>query len=715
MVTKVGVKVLDFGLAKSAQDETLTMANAVMGTPAYMAPEQREGKACDERTDIYALGLVLSEMATGTRAKPGEQPQLDSLPEKFAHVVKRCLANDPDERWQSTRDVKSELEWIRDARAETSEGQRAGAAGVWRVALPWALFAAALAFSAFAWLHGAGARNTAGAEPVRFEIPLPKELTRIMAALALSPDGRKLAFVAAGSDGIPRIWIRDLGSLEMRPLGGAESVGAVLVWSPDGRSIAFDSGGKLLKIDVAGGFAKALCNLDRVVLSGAWSKDGVILFGGVGGPVMRVSADGGVPTPVTALDTAREDVAHLNPYFLPDGRHFLYVRESNTSEDISVASLDAKPAEQDSRRLIEGGVFGPMYLPSPGSDSGELLFLRATALMAQTFDARLLTLSGDPVRVLDAPVAYSVDSCVCSIANNGTLAYRSPGNPLSQLTWFDEKGKPLTTVGPPGSYSSLALSPDGRRALVSKTQPSSNPSLWLIDTSRDDPGTPLASDPSTGYGNGGAWSPDGRSMIFNVGRAGEMSDLYERPIDGAGDGTVLVHSGKVKHALSWSRDGFLLFNVLGKGTELWAVPVKEPKNAVPLLQGGPNFLNARFSPDGRWVAYASNESSRPEVYVKSFSQGHLGDGGRVSPNGGGSPRWGHDGKLYYIGLDNKLITMKLALGPAVQAGAPIELFPAPSSDWGPSPDGKRFLFLTPQQQQPTPLTVVLNWQAGLKK
>jgi Protein kinase domain len=203
MVTKVGVKVLDFGLAKSAQDETLTMANAVMGTPAYMAPEQREGKACDERTDIYALGLVLSEMATGSRARPGEQPQLDSLPEKFAHVVKLCLAHDPDERWQSTRDVKSELEWIRDAGAETSEA-RAGAAGVWHVGLPWALFAAALAFSAFAWLHGAGARNTAEAEPVRFEIPLAKELT---------PDGRSMIFNVAHAG--------EMADLDKRPIDGA--------------------------------------------------------------------------------------------------------------------------------------------------------------------------------------------------------------------------------------------------------------------------------------------------------------------------------------------------------------------------------------------------------------------------------------------------------------------------------------------------------------
>jgi len=193
-----------------------------------------------------------------------------------------------------------------------------------------------------------------------------------------------------------------------------------------------------------------------------------------------------------------------------------------------------------------------------------------------------------------------------------------------------------------------------------------------------------------------------------------MADLYERSIDGAGDGALLVHSGKVKHALSWSRDGFLIFNVLRKGVELWAVPVKEPKKAVPLLQGGSYYLDAEFSPDGRWVAYASNESSRFEVYVKSFSEGRLGAGGKVSANGGGRPRWGQDGKLYYIGLNNKLVRIKLALGSAIQPGTPKELFTAPSSDWAPSADAKRFLFLVPQQQQPTPLTVVLNWQAALK-
>ncbi len=227
MVTKAGVKVLDFGLAKSTQDETLTVANAVMGTPAYMAPEQREGKACDARTDIYALGLVLSEMATGTRAQPGERPQLDSLPEKLGHVVKACLAEDPDNRFQSAQDVKLELEWIRDAAPEPAEPGGAVPAAHWRRALPWALFGAtALGLASFAWVQQTGAKSTVPAEPVRLQIALPqKPPLHFTGALALSPDGRQLAFVASGADGIPRIYVRAMDSLEMRPLPGTISAG----------------------------------------------------------------------------------------------------------------------------------------------------------------------------------------------------------------------------------------------------------------------------------------------------------------------------------------------------------------------------------------------------------------------------------------------------------------------------------------------------------
>jgi len=753
MLTKSGAKLLDFGLAKwkhgaaaspaplsqlFTETDPITARGTIVGTLPYMAPEQLEGKEADARTDIFAFGAVLYEMATGRKAfQSGSQASLIAkimhsdpppirsfeplTPVSLDRLVKACLAKDPEERIQSARDVKLELEWIRDAAGEPAQPARAGALSGWRRALPWGLFGAtALGLVVLLSLHEAGSRNTNDADPARFEIPLPAEPElHLTASLALSPDGRKLAFAAVGSDGTPQIWVRDFDSLQMHPLAGTASAGSLLIWAPDSQSVAFDSDGKLQTVDISGSSVKTLCDLDRLVFSGSWSKYGVILFAGFGGPVMRVSADGGIPAPVTALDTAHGDVAHTNPQFLPDGRHFLYLRDLDTSGAISVGSLDTKPGEQDPRRLIEG-VTGPAYASSPGRDSGELLFLRGRTLMAQRFDAGRLTLLGNQVAVVNEPVQKFFDTGIYSVANNGTLAYRTQGSPESQLTWFDEKGKSLTRVGPVAIYRSLALSPDGTQALVTKQEASGYGSVWLIDTSRGT-STPLANVPRAGYSQSVVWRQPGRGMIFGMARSGQMADLYEKPIDVAGDGQELFHSGKYKIPLSLSPDGFLLFNVYGKGLELWALPLKQPAKAAPLLQGGPNYLDAQFSPDGHWVAYESNESNRFDVYVRSFSEGHLGNGVLVSPDGGHDPRWSKDGKqLYYLGLDNKLMTTKVTLGTTAQAGVPTALFQAPRNphlfpDWAPSPDGKRFLFLAPQQQQDTPITVVLNWQTGLKK
>ena len=746
MLTKSGAKLLDFGLAKwkhraapeislsqlPTETAPITARGTILGTLQYMSPEQLEGKEADARTDIFTFGAVLYEMATGKKAFEGQSQAsliakiLESnpapmrslqpmTPAALERLVKGCLAKDPDQRLQSAQDVKLELGWIRDENAEPVESRKA--ASDWRTALPWLLFAAtALGLVAFAWLREAGTRNTPDAEPVRFEIPLSAELTQFTGAFALSPDGRKLAFPAVGPDGTPRIWIRDLNSLEMHALAGTDSAGSLLIWSPDSRSIAFDSGGKLERINISGGFAKTLCNLDKVAYGGSWNKDAVILFGGVGAPLKRVWADGGDPVAVTVVDTAHGDVAHINPRFLPDGRHFLYMRITGLSTDFSVGSLDAKPGEQDARRLINGA-FSPTYVPSPGSDSGRLLFVRGTALMEQEFDAGRLALAGDPVRAMDAPVGLTGYTALYSTADNGTLIYRAPANPQTQLIWFDETGKLVNTVGAPGPYDSMVLSPDATQAIVTKQELSAARSVWSIGMTGKT--TPLENDPATYYGPGAAWSPDGREIVYGMGHSGDggLANLWERPIDGSGEGKELLRPGQVRFPLSWSPEGFLLFNAIGKGRELWELPLKAPASAAPLLQGGPMYADAHFSPDGHWVTYISNESSRFDVYVRSFSEGHLGAGGRVSPDGGINPRWSGDGKqLYYVGLDYKLMKMRLTLGAGVQAAAPAELFPAPHTFWwAPSPDGKRFLFLAPQQQHDTPITVVLNWQAGLKR
>jgi eukaryotic-like serine/threonine-protein kinase len=731
MITKTGVKVLDFGLAKSAQDETLTVANAVMGTPAYMAPEQREGNACDARTDIYALGLVLAEMATGTRPKAGERTQVDSLPEKLAHVIDRCVALDPEDRWQSARDLKSELEWA--TRVDTERPGPPSSAG-WRRTLPWALFGVAtIGLAVFAWLEAAGPKNAVRAEPMRFQIPMPQKslLQLTTGSIALSPDGRQLAFIASGADGTPRIYLRAMDSLEIRPLAGTEAVGSLLIWKPDGRSIAFDSGGKLRKADISGGPAEVVCALNLTGVGGSWNAGGDIIFGQFGGPIMRVSAAGGDATPITVVDKSHGDVAHTEPQFLPDGRHFIYTRDLSMDIAISVGSLDVKPEAQASGRLVQTSR-GGAYAPSSEPGVGELLFLRGQTLMAQPFDVRRFNMTGDPVRVVEDPVAELWDTGAFSASENGTLVYWSPGDVETRLTWFDAQGNVQSRVGSPAPYVNLALSPDGTRAVTFRTEAGLNLFPWMVDLSR---GTSARYELGGPAGDESAvWAPDGRSIIFSSANAGQMADIFEKRVDGAAGAEALVKSNEWKLPLSWSPDArFLLYLSIGGETtdKLWVLPLQGDRKPWPLIGSGFDESDARFSPAGRWVAYVSNESGRYEVYVRPFApeallQGTANVGAKwlISDKGGSSPMWRQDGKeLYYIDLEGNLNAVTISAGAAFQAGVPKVLFRAPQgrvqkpgmTRWSPSPDGKRFLFLVPEKQDAAPLTVLLNWQAGLKK
>jgi eukaryotic-like serine/threonine-protein kinase len=756
MLTKSGAKLLDFGLAKLKQGasapgaslsrlatatNSITSQGSIVGTLQYMAPEQLEGRDTDARTDIFALGAVIYEMATGRKAFEGQSqasiigkilevdpPPIRSLqpmtPAALDRVVRTCLAKDPDNRFQSAQDVKLELEWMRDAAAEPAELAGVPPRAAWRRTLPWALFSAtAVVLAVFAWMYEAGLRNAVPAEPVRLQIPLPtKPPLRLTGGLALSPDGRQLAFIATSADGIPRIWIRALNSLEIRPLRGTESVGSMLFWSPDSRFIAFDSVGKLQKIDVSGGPAETLCSLNLMGVGGSWNKDGTIIFGQYGGPLMRVSAAGGRATPLTVLDPSHGDVAHTEPYFLPDGRHFVYYRDLGTDGAISAGSLDAKPEQQDYKRLVQASL-GVAYAPSSDPGFGQMLFLRGLTLMAQRFDARHLKISGDPVRVAEEPVAPYWDTGAFSVSANGTLAYWSPGTVESQLTWFDAQGKALSSVGQPGPYAAVALSPDGTRAFVSRAGPDLSTALWQFDLSRGT-STRFELDPSAVESNP-IWAPDERSIIYGSVQAGQMMDIYRKQLTGPADAEAVIKSNEWKRPRSWSADGrFLLYVIEGSGTnnKLWVLPLEAGGKPVPFLRTQFEEPDGRFSPDGRWVAYVTNESGRYEVYVRSFSPGPPpsagGDKRLISENGGSSPMWRQDGKeLYYIDLDGKLMAVSLTAGSDFQAGVPRVLFQTPprAPGWAPSPDGKRFLFLVPETQESAPFTVVLNWQAGLKK
>src|ERR1700722_3849089 len=755
MLTKSSAKLLDFGLAKLKQgasapgvlhsqlptaENSITAQGAIVGTLQYMAPEQLEGKETDARTDIFALGAVIYEMATGKKAFEGKSqasiiakileidpPPMSSLqpmtPPAFERVVRTCLAKDTDHRLQSVQDLKLELEWIRDAVAEPTALADAPPRAGWRRALPWALFGAT-ALALFAWRYEARPRNLVPAEPVRLQIPMPTKLPlRLTGGLALSPDGRQLAFIATGASGASQIWIRALNSLAFRALPGTESVGALLFWSPDSRFIAFDSAGKLQKMNISDGAAETICSLTLMGIGGSWNRDGVIGFRQFGGPIMRVSAAGGIATLVSVLDNARGDVAHTEPYFLPDGRHFLYVRDLGSDGVISVGSLDAKPEQQDYKKLIQA-TLGVAYAAFSDPGLGQMLFTRKQTLMAQPFDARHLKISGDPVGVMEDPVAQFWDTGAFSVSANGTLAYWSPGNVQSQLTWFDAQGKVLSTVGQPGPYGTLALSPDGTHAIVSQVASDLSQSLWLLDIARGT-ATRFALNPPEA--ESAVWAPDGRRIIFGSIRTGQMNDLYQMNLNDAANAAAVIKSNESKAPLSWSPDGrFLLYVSVGGGTknDLWVLPLEAGRKPVPFLRTEFDEPDGRFSPDGRRVAYVSDESGRYEVYVRSFSPGPPPSPGEgkwlISNNGGHHPMWRQDGKeLYYIDPDGRLMAVSLAAGPEFQAGIPKALFRAlPRGDfaaWAPSPDGKRFLFLAPEPQDAAPLTVVLNWQAGLKK
>jgi len=553
---------------------------------------------------------------------------------------------------------------------------------------------------------------------------------------AVSPDGRHLAYSATDTDGIARLWIRDLDSLKVRVLSNSYPVklrGLVppFFWSPDSRFIGFQSGGKLEKIEISGGPAQTLCDVQGTIVGGSWNRDGVIVFADVFADdkrgLMQVPATGGVASPLTTIDPSRKEVVHVLPSFLPDGRHFLYLRASSIPENsgVYVGSLNAKPGEQDSRRRL-ATTSGPVYVPSPDSDSGQVLFLRQGTLMAQPFDADRLEPSGEAVPVAEQ-VGSFLDYGFFSASNNGVLVYTSGAGQNHQLTWLDRQGRPLGTVAEPGRYTSMALSPDGRRVAVSRTNPENAPNwdVWLLDVGRNTT-TRLTYEQVRALFP--VWSADGSSVIFGSVRGGEVN-LYLKLASGAGDERLLLKSPDgSKYATSWSRDGrFLLYTVENPETksDLWVLPLQGDHKPIPFLRTEFNERSGQFSPDGHWVAYTADESGRDEIYVRDFSsgaaQGSWDAAGEwlISKGGGNSPRWRGDGEeLFYVASDGKLMSVDISAKPVFKAGAPGPLFQLPPGFIGAdvTADGRRFLVGVPvAQTAEVPFTVVLNWQTTLKK
>jgi Tol biopolymer transport system component len=740
-----GAKLMDFGLAKSAiaaasissmtapahASSPITTKGMIVGTFQYMSPEQVEGKEVDARSDLFAFGAVLYEMMTGRRAFQGKsqlsvasailekEPEPISIaqpltPPSLDRTIRKCLAKDPEDRWQTARDLQLELKWIGESGSQAGApavvvaGRKQRERGAW-------IAAAAFAVLAIAFAVGFVMRAPQPPRVLRATIH-PPEKTDFQAAV-VSPDGTRLAFTARGSDGTLKLWVHSLDALTAQPLSGTEGAGLPF-WSPDSRSIGFfTSDGKLKKIEASGGPPITLCDTPALARGGTWNREGVILFGTVGrNGIQRVSSAGGAATPVTKLDDARKDANHRWPVFLPDGQHFLYnVRTADRTaaggEDLYVGSLDGKV----NKKLLPAS-FSVQYA------SGHILFVRESTLMAQPIDTKRLEFTGDAFPIAEQVLTNGGNGyAAISASENDVLAYRT-GTALigSKLVWYDRQGKELGVLGDQAIYFNLKISSNGQKVAVDISDPKVGPpDVWVYDVARG-LRTRLTFDPQPDMVP--VWSPDGTRVVFRSSRKGP-DDLYMKDASGAGNDELLFESGENKSASSWSADGrFLLFDSNNNKTrrDIWVLPMKGERKPYIFLQTDYQESEAQFSPDGHWVAYRSNESGRDEIYVKPFP----GPAGRwqVSTGGGTRPKWRRDGKeILYLADDDKIMSAEIRVkGTAIEVGAVKALFQTrplrPSSIFDAASDGQRFLVNTAvAEQSASPVTLVVNWPAGVKK
>jgi eukaryotic-like serine/threonine-protein kinase len=752
MLTKAGAKLMDFGLAKSVAAgalgsqsnapllsavNTLTNASpmtplttvgAVIGTIQYMSPEQIEGKPADARSDLFALGAVLYEMLTGKRPFLGKSQIsvasaiLEQNPEPLSavqpltpasleYVVNTCLAKNPDDRFQNAHDVALQLRWIAQrASSGISAAQPTGTHAKSRERTAWvvAAFLALLLVGLAAWWRGSRSPETIS----YFDAPLSFEAQDV----AIAPNGHTVVIAGHGESQRSNVlWIYEPGSQEAKTIPATDGANFPF-WSPDGRSLGFFADGKLKRLDLAGGPVQALCDAPTG-RGGTWNKDGVILFtpsGLLGVGLYRIPASGGTPVQISSPDRNLKEDSHRWPFFLPDGIHYLFSAINLSGQKELLHTIYIGSLDSSEKRVIIKARGNAAY-----ADPGYLVFYRDQTLFAQRFDVRNFKLAGEPVPLFaDIGFAPRISKAAFSASSSGLLVAQRAGESESQLVWYDRKGHEVGVATKPGVYGNIALSRNGRFIASDTTDPGSQNTdiyTFALDTGE---AKRLTFDPA--IDSMPVWSPDGKQILFGNNHEPKF-DLYLKNSDGAEEEKLIPQDGADRFPNDWSRDGkYILYE---RGADLWYASVADLK-PTQFLKAVSTLKTALFSPDGKWVAYASNESGKWEIYVTTFPDAH--GKWQVSTAGGTQPRWRGDGKeLFYLSPDDKLMAVPVKIGANFDTGTPTALFQAYPREtvaatseqffYDVSQDGQKFLINTQLKSAIRPMSVVLNWPSKLNR
>jgi len=750
MLTKTGAKLMDFGLAKPAMFASsagsgapafsaatmsnpaspITQAGSVVGTIQYMSPEQISGQVVDARSDIFAFGVMLYEMIAGKRPFAGktqlkvasaileDEPEPISsvqplTPPALGFVIKSCMAKEPESRSQSIADVKQHLQWIQEGgsqvnipvvvthKREKREHVAWGVAAVMTVAL--------LIVGFFLW------RLASEPKPIMRGTLLPPTVAKQgIDYPTISPNGRYVVY-RSDSNGTKQLFLQSFDSPVPQPMSGTESALPYLFWSADSRSVGFFANGKLKRVDVNGGPAQVVADAPAG-RGGTWNSEGVILFAPDSNTTLsRVSAAGGKPTPVTDLDAGKHQLTHRYPWFLPDGKHFLFMAgltgNDNPNNDILLGSLDSKEST-----LVAAASSNPAYA------SGYLLFRRESSLMAQPFDARKGVTTGDAVPIVEQLKFNASNSLAAfSASTNGVLVYQNGSATIpARIAWFDSTGKQLATLGQPETGSILRLSPDGKRTAVTIADALGNVDIWVYDNAREIK-TRLTFDPARDVFP--VWFPDGKRIVYSSERMNRWQ-IFVKNADGSGSDEQLLKSNDSDLAVDISSDGkYLVYQhtVVGSsnGIDLWVLPLAGEPKPYAYLATQYNEVDARISPDVHWLAYTSNESGKDEIYISTFPKG--GSKWQISSGGGKYPIWSKDGKqIYYKSPDNHLMAVPVTFSAgSVQPGSPHALFLFnPVFSFGcidVSRDGKFIINNASQDTSLSPISFTENWPATVRK